>query len=163
MNSLRKLAFVAVMGTALALSACSSKKKAPDDSIPNAIGANENLYGDSDSGTASGLQSVNFPYDSYLLTSETKNAIKANAAVLKDNPSMNVQIEGHCDQRGGIQYNIALGDKRAKAVMRYLVDLGVSGSRVTTISYGKERPVDPSMNESAYSRNRRANFVITQR
>ena len=92
---------------------------------------------------------------------EAKTALKANAAILKSNPSLHIQIEGHCDQRGGIQYNIALGERRAISTMHFLEDRGVSAGRITTISYGKERPIDPAENEEAYAKNRRANFVIT--
>ena len=76
--------------------------------------------------------------------------------------NIHVQIEGHCDQRGGIQYNLALGEKRAEAVKKYLIGLGVGGSRIQTISYGKEHLLDSSSTEDAYSRNRRANFVLTR-
>jgi peptidoglycan-associated lipoprotein len=157
------LALTLALTVIVAASGC-SKKTAPDEgAIPTAPSVEENALGDSDSGKALGLQSINFPYDSFVLTTEAKNTLKANAGIMKDKKSLNIQIEGHCDQRGGIQYNIALGEKRANSVKKYLQDLGVTGDRVSTISYGKERPIDNGSSEDAYAKNRRANFVITSR
>ena len=95
------------------------------------------------------------------LSSATKDKLRAAATFLKAASSVEVQVEGHCDERGGVQYNLALGERRAKAVRNYLVALGVSGSRISTISFGKERPVAFGHDESAWSQNRRGNFVIT--
>lgn len=146
----------------LAVSAC-SKKPAPDvTSLPTAANADETM-GDSDSGKALGLQSINFAYDAYTLTAEAKTVLNANAQVMKDKTSMKIQVEGHCDQRGGIQYNIALGEKRANSVRKFLIDAGVSKDRIEIISFGKEKPLDPSETEAAYAKNRRANFVVTSR
>ena len=136
-----------------------SKKVADTDTTA----ADEATLGDSDSGKALGLQTVNFEYDSFVLGADAKSILKANADILKDKPSVKVQIEGHCDQRGGVQYNIALGEKRANAVRKYLADLGISDDRMSTISYGKERLLETADTEAAYARNRRANFVITAR
>lgn len=145
---------------------CASKK--PSNSQDGAAGANGanagltlELNGDSDSNSAGGLQTVYFDFNSSALTSSTKTAMKANAEFLKAAPSVDVQVEGHCDERGGRQYNLALGERRAKAVRDYLVALGVESKRITTISYGNERPVAEGHDESAWSKNRRANFVVT--
>jgi peptidoglycan-associated lipoprotein len=73
-----------------------------------------------------------------------------------------VAIEGHCDERGTVDYNLALGEQRARATRDYLVSLGVAGDRLTTVSYGKERPLDPTSNEAAWARNRRAHFLVTR-
>lgn len=110
-----------------------------------------------------GLQSINFAYDAYTLTPEAKTILKANAQIMKDKASIKIQVEGHCDQRGGIQYNIALGEKRANSVRKFLTDEGVAKDRVEIISFGKEKPLDPSETEAAYAKNRRANFVVTSR
>lgn len=160
----RRLAlFVAVASLAMAVG-CSKKPKPDESSIPNATAADENTAtGDSDSGKAMGLQTVHFPYDSFALDQAAKNTLKANADILKSHASVKIQIEGHCDQRGGIQYNIALGEKRANAAKAYLSDLGVAADRVTTISFGKERPVDQGNTDEAHAKNRRANFVITSK
>ncbi len=141
---------------------CSSKQPKPDEGgVPSAAAADENVSGDSDSGKAVGLQTIHFPFDSFTLDSENKGLLQSNASILKDKPSLKIQIEGHCDQRGGIQYNIALGEKRANATRKFLEDLGIAGDRMTVISFGKERPVDNGTTEEAYAKNRRANFVVT--
>ena len=129
-------------------SGCSSSKpKSDDGGVPTALSADENLSGDSDSGKAMGLQTVHFPYDSFILDAENKGILKANASVLKEQPNLKVQIEGHCDQRGGIQYNIALGEKRANAARKLLEDLGIAGDRLSVISFGKERLADTGTTE----------------
>jgi peptidoglycan-associated lipoprotein len=138
-----------------------SKKKDEGGGIPSASEADENVAGDSDSNKAMGLQTVHFPYDSSVLDSEAKQTLKANADIMKEKPSLKVQVEGHCDQRGGIQYNIALGEKRAKIAKTYLEDLGIAEDRLTVISFGKEKPIDLGNSDEAYSRNRRDNFVVT--
>ncbi len=158
----RMIACIGIMAM-IALSASCQKNKADESAAPTAPSVEDNTLGDSDHGNALGLQTVNFPYDSFVLSEDGKNTLKANADILKDKSSVKIQVEGHCDQRGGIQYNIALGEKRAGAVRKYLSDLGISGDRVTTISYGKERLLDPGTSEEAHAKNRRANFVITSR
>jgi peptidoglycan-associated lipoprotein len=119
------------------------------------------LNGDSDSSRAGALSTVYFAYDSSSLNSSTRSTLDSNANYLKENSNIEVQIEGHCDERGGIQYNLALGERRAKAIKDYLVALGVEASRISTVSYGKERPVEFGHDESAWSKNRRGNFVVT--
>ena len=118
------------------------------------------LNGDSDSARAGELQTVYFDYDSADLNSSVISTLEANAQFLKDNPSVEIQIEGHADERGGIQYNLALGEKRARSVKQYLEALGVESGRMSTMSYGKERPKAFGHDEAAWSQNRRANFVI---
>lgn len=153
--------FVIVMLAMLVATGCAKKPK-PDESLgATTENATANASGDSDSGNAMGLQTINFPFDSFALDKTGKEKMKANADIMKAHPSMKVQVEGHCDNRGGIQYNLALGEKRAGAVKAYLSDLGISADRVTTISFGKEKPIDPGSSDEAYARNRRANFVIT--
>jgi peptidoglycan-associated lipoprotein len=106
------------------------------------------------------LERVYFDYDKYDLTPAAREILAVNAQALRQNPEAPVVIEGHCDERGTVEYNLALGDKRAKAVKDYLVWLGVERSRLTTVSYGKERPVDPRHYEAGWAQNRRAEFVI---
>ena len=150
---------------------CSSAPKTEDPSVPTAStipstppGADDNSsLGDSDSGRALGLQSVHFPYDTHTLDESSKATLRANADILLAQPNVKIQIEGHCDQRGGIQYNIALGEKRANIAKRYLQELGVPEARITVISFGKEKPIDTGSTEEAYAKNRRDNFVITSR
>ena len=106
------------------------------------------------------LKDVNFPFDSASLTSAAKSSLKTSAEWLKANPSKKVVIEGHCDERGTVEYNLVLGDKRARSVYDYLRGLGISASQMSTISYGKEFPLDPAHNEAAWAKNRRAHFAI---
>ena len=164
---LRKLSLALVTSALIfSVSACKSAKKADETEIPGGSDMNsgdENVMGDSDSGKAMGMQTVYFPYDSFEIDGAGKSVLNANAEILKANPTVKVQIEGHCDARGGIQYNIALGEKRSGAVKNYLKNQGVPDGRLATISYGKERLVDTGMSEEAHARNRRANFVITSK
>lgn len=118
---------------------------------------------DSDSNNAMGLKTVYFPFDSFELTGESKATLQQNAEILKSNPALKIQIEGHCDERGGIQYNLALGEKRANAARRQLQAMGVANSRIETISLGKERPIALGQTETDHGQNRRANFVITSK
>lgn len=105
-------------------------------------------------------QNILFDYDSAELTAQAKVLLREKADWLQANPSEAVMIEGHCDERGTTVYNLALGERRAKAARTYLVDLGVSARRLGTVSYGEEKPLDPAATEEAYSINRRAQFVI---
>ena len=104
---------------------------------------------------------VFFAVDSSDLDEIGRATASANAEIMKKNPSWVITIEGHCDERGTAEYNLALGERRAIAVKTFLVSLGVSPDRVRTISYGKEFPFDPGKTEEAFSRNRRGHFVIT--
>ncbi len=119
------------------------------------------LYGTSDSMKAGGLRTIYFAYDSANLNTRTKEALNNNADYMKENDSVQIQIEGHCDERGGIQYNLALGERRANTVRNYLAALGIEKSRIRIVSLGKEKPIEFGSNESAWSKNRRANFVVT--
>jgi peptidoglycan-associated lipoprotein len=159
----RRLTLIIGVAAMVYVSGCSSNKPKEDvGGVPTAPSADENTAtGDSDTSKALGLQTIHFPYDSFAIDSENKGILQANANILKDKASVKIQVEGHTDARGGIQYNIALGEKRANSVKKLLEDLGISSDRITVISFGKERPVDPGTSEEAYAKNRRANFVIT--
>ena len=106
------------------------------------------------------LKDIRFDYDKYDIRREDEEILKENAAFLKKNPNMKIQIEGHCDERGTVEYNLALGERRANSAKRYLVSLGISADRISTISFGKERPLDPGHTEEAWARNRRAHIVV---
>jgi len=108
------------------------------------------------------LNDAFFDFDSYSLSSEAKGTLEVNAKELKRVNAASIVIEGHCDERGTKAYNLALGEKRAGAAKDYLVALGVSGSRISTVSYGKERPFDTGHDESAWAKNRRAHFVVNK-
>jgi peptidoglycan-associated lipoprotein len=106
------------------------------------------------------LRPVFFDYDAATLSSEAQATLDANGRLLLDNASVSVQIEGHCDERGTVEYNLALGDRRAQAARDYLVRFGVPASRLSTVSYGEERPFATGNDESAWAQNRRAHFVV---
>lgn len=165
-----KLIFALTLLTSLFIVGCSSSSKTSgSDSATGSSydsGAENNgdisfdVNGDSDSGSAGGLRTVYFGFNSSNISGDTRAALEAAAEFLKENDSTQIQVEGHCDERGGVEYNLALGERRAKAVKRYLSTLGVSNSRISTVSYGKERPVAFGHDEDSWSKNRRANFVI---
>lgn len=105
-------------------------------------------------------EDIYFEFDSATLLPMAQEILKRKSEYLKTNPNLTVIIEGHCDERGTHEYNLALGDRRAKSAMQFLMDLGVPASRMVAISYGEERPVDPGNSEEAWAKNRRAHFVI---
>lgn len=106
------------------------------------------------------LQDINFDFDKYNVRDDARTVLEKNAAWLKKNPGVKIQIEGHCDERGSVEYNLALGERRAKSTKDYLVSLGIEAGRISTISFGKEKPLDSGHNEDAWAKNRRAHFVI---
>ena len=106
----------------------------------------------------SGLQVVYFDYNSYALSDDALQILRMNADKIKREPSVVIQIEGHCDERGTQEYNLALGEKRALATREHLMNLGISGDRMITISYGEEDPKALGHDESAWSQNRRSQF-----
>lgn len=163
---MKKLLLMLALSAALTMSACQKKQKTDGSAEGSSAVTDEAIAGDladSDSGRAMGLETVHYAYDSAVLDAQAKATLKSNAELLKDKSSLKVQIEGHTDERGGIQYNIALGERRANAAKAFLIDQGVNANRLTIISYGKERPVDPASNEQAWGKNRRANFRITEK
>ncbi len=104
------------------------------------------------------MQVVYFGYDSFTLDDGARAALDANAKLLRDNTALQVSLDGHCDERGTVEYNQALGQKRAETVWQYLVDAGITANRFRVISYGKERPADEGHDESAWAKNRRVEF-----
>jgi peptidoglycan-associated lipoprotein len=111
---------------------------------------------------SSPLKDVYFDFDRYDLSADARTVLRANADWFKNNPGMRVEIEGHCDDRGTNEYNLALGAKRAQSAREYLTTLGVAANRLSTISYGEEIPVCKEQTESCWKQNRRARFVILQ-
>jgi peptidoglycan-associated lipoprotein len=109
---------------------------------------------------SSPLKDVYFDFDSYALRADARETLKANAQWLKANPAAQVQIEGHCDERGTTEYNLALGAKRAQSVKDYLVSLGAVADRLTTISYGEEIPLCREQSDECWQKNRRARFAV---
>lgn len=121
------------------------------------------LNGNSDSGNAGKLKSVFLPYNSITLDSKAKSTLSDNADFLRANPSVILQIEGHCDERGSRQHNLALGERRAKMVRDHLNAIGIKTFRMKTISWGSEKPVSEGSDEDSWSRNRRGNFVVIKK
>lgn len=110
-------------------------------------------------GATHGDATIYFDYDSSELSSDAQRTLKKVASYLQSNSSASVDISGHCDERGTIEYNLALGEKRARAAKKFLVALGISGDRISCISYGEEKPIDPQSSEEAWAKNRRDEFV----
>ncbi len=172
----KKMMTILVLVIGLGLAGCAGKKKSgdtdpalesansPDSISTEATAGNDfRVEGTSDNGGAGGLQTVYFPYDSAQITGETRATLDANVAILQSNATVEVQIQGHCDERGGIEYNIALGEKRAKSIKEYLVTMGINSKRITTVSFGKENPVAFGHDEDSWTKNRRANFLISSK
>jgi peptidoglycan-associated lipoprotein len=105
-----------------------------------------------------GLEGIYFDYNSFALRPHALDTLKRNSEIIRQTPGAIIQIEGHCDERGTQEYNLALGEKRALAIRSHLIKLGVSGDRLITISYGEEDPANRGHNETAWSQNRRAEF-----
>lgn len=157
---------------AMLLAGCSAHEpEEPLDSLPGR-GMNESDLGSAggahgslaaaQGGTAQAgpLADIHFDYDSFDLDETSRSTLRAHAEWLESHPSATVEIEGHCDERGTVEYNLALGSKRAAAAKDYLVALGVRSSRLSTISYGEELPLCRELSESCYARNRRDRFVV---
>ena len=106
------------------------------------------------------FKDIHFDFDKYDIRPGDGEILKENAALLKKHPSVKIQIEGHCDERGTVEYNLALGERRANNTKKYLLSLGISPDSISTISYGRERPLDPGHNEKAWAKNRRAHTII---
>ncbi len=170
---LRSVLVLTLLAASLTLTSCASKKTKTDgvdgstDSSQMDSGKNSGmaleLNGDSDSNRAGALQTVYFGYNSSTIDGATRDALNTNAEFLKTNAAVKVQVEGHCDERGSVQFNLALGERRAKTTRDYLVSQGVASSRISVISLGKEKPVSFGHDEESWSKNRRANFVVTEK
>ena len=162
----RTLLMVAVGLTVAACSTTSDESGMDESAMQQGVaeGPLNDIYGQDTQGPAPGTQAdlvvnvgdrVFFGYDRYDLTEEARTTLNAQAAWLQRFPNLNVTIEGHADERGTREYNLALGERRANSVKNYLVSMGVNAGRLNTISYGKERPAVPGSNETAWAQNRR--------
>ena len=159
------LKIVAAIAAVLLLGACaSSEKPATDGSGSSSTG---NAAGQAAPGSVEEFQvsvgdRVFFDYDSYEIRPDAQDTLQKQGAWLQQYGQYTVTIEGHCDERGTREYNLALGERRANSVKNYLVALGVDANRIQTISYGKERPENPNQDEIAFSQNRRGVTVLSQ-
>lgn len=166
--------FLAVFTLCVAtfMSSCSKKEVKQDEPLINPSGDNataapvDAAVGTGNAGAESApiadsgeFGTAYFDFDSFKIRGDARDVLKTNANFLKSNPSVSVQIEGHCDERGTTEYNLALGERRANAARDYLVRLGIDKARLSVISYGKERAQDSGHDESAWAKNRRASFV----
>jgi len=129
----------------------------------NEAGSTED-FGVSDPGTGEGgpLADITFDYDSPGLSEAARGTLEKHALWLQNHREAKVLVEGHCDERGTTEYNLALGEKRARAAYDYLRSLGVAAERLRTVSYGKEKPLDPGHNEAAWAKNRRDHFNVSR-
>lgn len=161
--SIRPLA----LAFALILAACETP---PEDSASGASGGFTGSEFDTNAGVSAGTQSdleqnvgdrVFFGYDSSILNSTAQATLQRQADWLQRHPNLSIVVEGHCDERGTRAYNLALGERRASSARNYLVSLGISPSRIATVSYGKERPAVLGSNERSWAQNRRAVTVIS--
>ena len=161
---------VAVFLLLMPVGGCSGKKKGADLGAEGGQLGEENLGGGSLAEARSGrpgsetvtgpLGDIHFDYDSFELGDDARDSLQGHASWLRDNSETRVEIEGHCDDRGTVEYNLALGAKRAAAVKSYLSSLGIPSDRITTISYGEELPLCHEATESCWQTNRRAHFVV---
>jgi peptidoglycan-associated lipoprotein len=136
------------------LAACSSSGKGGTGSPDDAMGDGNIPIAE----PGSELADVNFEFDSVALAGSARSTLSQNAQWLNDNPDVDVVVEGHCDERGTAEYNLALGLRRAQAVSDHLRTLGVASGQLDMVSYGEELPLDPRSTESAWAKNRRAHF-----
>ncbi|MDA8162906.1 MAG: peptidoglycan-associated lipoprotein Pal [Desulfobacteraceae bacterium] len=113
--------------------------------------------------TSAPMLPIYFDFDRYNIRNDMKSRIDNNAKFLMDNPQIKIEIQGNCDERGSAEYNLALGEKRAKSAKGYLTKLGVKADRIDVVSFGKEQPLDPGHNEAAWAKNRRDDFVIVKK
>lgn len=153
---MRRVRFALIVVLMLSLGACSRSKggqarpedeRGGDGNIPLANAGSE-------------LDMIHFAYDSSAVSSEGQSTLRTNAKWLQDHAGTGVQIEGHCDERGTNEYNLALGERRARSAFDYLRSLGVKKEQMSTISYGEELPLDPGHTEDAFAKNRRAQFRV---
>ena len=160
-----KISILTALAFAAALSACAHRqalKEAPGGSAPAGESADARVEPDVRAATMVQIpevEAIHFDYDSAALGADARKRLAANARWLDAHPDVRVQVEGHCDERGTIEYNLALGQRRAAAVRSYYMRLGIPGKRVATISFGKERPLCAEANETCWQRNRRADTL----
>ena len=161
------------MGMCLVVSACSKKGEVQEEDInPENISTQEEISVDSEefanepiirgnkTDSIADLSTIFFGFDSSNITGTELNTLKSNVTYLKNNPNVNIIVEGHCDERGTTEYNLALGQKRALKVKEYYVQMGIAPARIATVSYGEEMPLDKRSNEAAWAKNRRAETKV---
>lgn len=144
---IKKLSKLALIAIAMLLAACASQQGTDSGAETSGADIGSDLLSE---------KVIHFAFDSSAIDRQNAAVIEAHAGYLKSNSNLNVRLEGHCDERGTREYNLSLGERRAQAVARMMKALGVSGSRIKSVSYGEEKPVDSGHDESAWRQNRRA-------
>lgn len=152
---MRRLSLLLVVTVLICTTACSRSRKGGAGSADEGGDGNIPL-----ARAGSELADVNFDFDSSQLSSQAQSTLKENGKWLLDNPGKAATVEGHCDERGTVEYNLALGERRARAAYDFLRSLGVKSSQLSTVSYGEELPLNPGHDESAWAQNRRAHFSL---
>ena len=176
MNFYRQLMAVLMMASLLAAAGCASKTAPAEESAiptpapmattdvtqqpaPLGVGSQPVQSGPvADHRAVAGLERIHFAYNQFTLDDQSRLTLEQNAIYMRNNPAVKLVIEGHCDDRGSDEYNLALGERRAAAAKNYLVSLGVAAERLSIISYGEEQPLVPAANEEGWAKNRRAEF-----
>jgi peptidoglycan-associated lipoprotein len=144
-------------------------EEVPEEAVPATEGdmgeglSEESLQAQARQELQDRLEDIRFDFDKYNIRPDARLILKRNYEVLRAAPDAEVFIEGHCDDRGTVEYNLALGQRRANAARDYLISLGIGAGQLSTVSYGEERPLDPRQNEEAWAKNRRCHFVILKR
>ncbi len=133
----------------------------PDIQAVDGAGLGQEALSD-ESGEGGPLADIHFDYDQSSLSDEARATLGQHANWLQAHPGLRLSVEGHCDDRGSVEYNLALGEQRARTAYEYLVSLGVPKDRLNTVSYGKERPIDVGVSEAAWAKNRRAHFALSR-
>jgi len=160
---LKSTLYMTAVLIALGASSCTKDEKKPAEPVaPVSTEAPASTSTPASSTAELTTTPIYFGFDDYTLTSEAQSTLTALADGMKANKSAVIQIEGHCDERGTVEYNLALGERRAQSVKNFLSQLGVEGARLSTISYGEEKPVVQGHSEDAWVKNRRAEFVVTK-
>lgn len=173
---MKNLSVIMLLALCLCIGACAKKQTTnPDESLDGSDSFNsqnepitvddikfteEPSLRNSDTYKRQSLSTIYFSYDSNNISESAKSTLNENAKYLRNNPKFNIVVEGHCDERGTSEYNLALGQRRALKVKEYYVQLGIAPSRIATISYGEEKPEDKKSCESAWAKNRRAETKI---
>lgn len=154
------------MGLAFGAVGCSDEDKQAEETVQPSSAETPATPPEDSMGDAAAAEAVSAPvyfsFDDYTLDSGSQARLQKLADYMKGHSSTVVQIEGHCDERGSIEYNLALGERRAQSVKNFLTQLGIDGSRLPTISYGEEKPASDGHDESSWTKNRRAEFVVSK-
>ncbi len=169
---MKKSLLVSFLFLCLIVSACAKKQTVTPEDVNDQTGTEESVENNFSQEPSirgvevenvSALETVHFAFDSSAISDDVLAVLENNVKYLKDNPKVKVVIEGHCDERGTTEYNLALGQKRAVKVKEIYVQLGIKAKRIVTMSYGKEMPIDKRHNEAAWAKNRRAETKVMKK